>query len=306
MGKHNSGKILFGFLFAAVFLTAACEISFEQPTINYNSFELLELPGEFTRLLVNADITNNDSREADIEEVVFTVTIEGIVSEEMTYSDPINLESGETKTVDMLLDFRTEDAAALLVLLDNDAELNYTVTGTITADTALGLMDLDLDTGGTAVVEVDIDDYFLQPDIDVQTVVYNGGIPTILTSSMTFGIGAEICNNDSHAATFKSAEYTVMLEGGLTSSPADYDPADFAIAASGDPGDTVVRTDLTASFPVTAGNLAAMITLAGSVGSEIAYSISGTMTLTADIGDGPLDFILPLAVEGTTVLAPSF
>lgn len=293
-----------GILFLLALLS--CSPTFTQPEVTYNSFALLELPGVYVKLQVNADVTNLDRRDADITKVVYTAVVEGISSEEMTYETPFTIQKGATTTMDMPLTFTTANALAILEKLDNGTLLEYSVTGLFTANTCIGPLELTLDTTGTAEVVVDINDYFTQPGVTVNKVSYTSGTSPYsggltLISAMDFVINATVKNNAAYAATLKSASYTVTLEGGLTSSAATYANS-FDVAPAPASGSEVTRTDMPASFPVTVSNAAAFVTLASKIGSLINFTVSGTMTLTADIGAGDMDFVLPLSVAGTTTL----
>ncbi len=52
-------------------------IEFDQPAITFINYELPELPGEYTYLSINADVRNNDSRDAQINEIVYIVNVQG-------------------------------------------------------------------------------------------------------------------------------------------------------------------------------------------------------------------------------------
>jgi len=280
----------------------SCSPTFTQPSVTYNSFSLLELPSEYIKLSVNVDVTNLDKRKAEISQVTYTATVEGISSEAMTYATPFTLAKSATTTMDMPLTFTTANALALLRLIENGTNLEYTVTGVFTADTAVGPMDLILDTGGEAEVVVDINDYFEQPTVTVNTIRYATANTTpTLGSTMDYIINATIKNNAAYAANVTSAVYTVTLEGGLTSSSMTYSNA-FAVTAAGASGSEVVRDDMPASFPVSASNAAALVAIANKIGQQVQFTVNGTMNLTADIGAGNMNFVLPLYVTGTTTL----
>lgn len=304
MKKLLFSAVLVCLVACVLIFTLSCSMDFEQATVTYKSFKLDALPGALTQLTVNADVLNNDKRDADITKIVYTVTVEGVASEQMTYETPFTLAGGATNNMDMPLTFKTEDAAALLLVIKKDTDINYSIAGTMYASTPVGELELPLEITGTASVTVDFDEYFKQPTVEVTAMVYGGGEPTITTTKMDFDIIADITNNAPYAAMFKSAKYTVTLDGGAESSVTSYDPEDFSIAKSGEGLATVNRSDLTASFPINSGNLLAMVAVYNKVDSEsmMNYTITGTMILNADIGGGAADFTLPLFCSGTVSL----
>jgi hypothetical protein len=288
-------------------LLAACTPDFAQPELVYNSYRLVGLPGEYTDLIVNVDVRNRDDRDGDIRKVVYTAIVEGVPSEQMTYTTRFKLPAGSLKTnMDMELRFTTANAVSLLEKLKNGTNLEYRVTGTFDADTVIGEMTLDLDTSGSAVVETDIDDYFRQPGVAVQRVGFAGSTTPVPGSDLNLLIEAILTNNAPQQATFKSATYVVTLEGGLTSKEKTYAPTAFTMAAAGEVGSDVFKNDLPTAFGVTLANAASFNALVGKIGGSVAYTIRGTMTVSADLGDGPFDFVLPLSVSGTAPLVASF
>jgi hypothetical protein len=303
--------LLLGLAVLGLSTAVTCNPSFTQPGLTYRSYRLLELPGAFTKLRVNVDVQNRDDRDGDIKKVVYRATVEGVVSEEMTYDTRFTLKAGATANMDMPVTFTTTGAVALLEKLQNGANLNYTVAGKFYASTSFGDFELNLAAGGSAVVECDIDDYFVQPEVQVEKIYYDGptspytGNPlSPLVSEMKFKAVVNLTNQAAYGATFKSARYTITLEGGLTSNEQTY-ASEFAIAATGASGSLVRRDDMPATFAVNTSNAASFVTLAGKIGQQVQFTARGTMTLTADLGAGPVEFVLPLATSGQTLLTAS-
>jgi hypothetical protein len=278
---------------------------FKQPRLTYNSYRLLQLPTETTNLMVNADVKNEDLQNGDITSITYTATVEGVPSLEMTYGQNIKIKSGETQTRDMPLTFTTDGSLALLSKINKGTPLNYTVTGSFEAETFFGSYKLPLDIAGSAVVIVDIDDFFKQPSVEVQSFKLNSTTPACTfsgCSSGTMNITAKLTNNAQYGATVKSVKYTVTIEG-LTSDQMTYS-SQMVFDPNGGAVYTLTRNDLPVSFTVSIGNITSIVSLWSKVNSQVNFHINGTMTVNSTIGGISQDFVLPLSTTGDVLLLP--
>lgn len=137
------------------------ENMFEQPDIKVNSIDgtytIVGSPiptGYIFDLNCNTTVTNNDTRNAVIDEITYIVTTEGIVSETHYYTDTYstNLSISGSSTVDLILPVSYSIGATEGIALANglsDGYANYTIDGTFhvisidgeTADLTLPLHD---------------------------------------------------------------------------------------------------------------------------------------------------------------------
>lgn len=273
----------------------ACAPDFSQPDLSFQGFSVDGLPGEFVDLLVDVEIRNTDPRDGNIRSVSYQAYVAGVRSESSTYreSSAFLLPAGKPVNKTMPLRFRTEDALELLRRIERDNDLSYSVDGTFDADTPVGVRTLELRASGSATVEVDLDDFFLQPSVEVLSVTFVDGAAEA-GGDIETKVEARITNNAEHAVTVESVRYTVTIEKALVSNEETY-VSEFSIGAA---SAAVTLSDLPASFPVTMQNALAAVALQGMIGDNVGFTVQGLMTLkSAQVGDGAA-FVLPLFVEG--------
>ena len=285
-------------LLALVILTiASCKKSdlFEQPTIEVTGYTLTELPGEYAYLEIDMLVTNNDTREADILDVVYTVVIEGVTSEleEEDINKKILVDSPLELTLPLTL--KTKDAIELLSKLDKGEELNYSVTGTFHVDEpGLKKFDLPINITGSAFVDVGFDDFYKQPQVttnNITGIYLNNGTSSI---KFDFDVDCTIKNMDTRGATIDEVEYVVYIEG-LESAAHLYSDAyskDFSIAGE---GTKTLTLPVTLTVNTTEGNAL----IAAIEDGTIDYTVEGIFHIKK-IEENDTDFNLPLYLTGNT------
>ena len=268
---------------------------FKQPTVVVKDYELSELPGDTVLLDVKVDVTNNDSKGATVVELEYVANIEGIISSEM--NEPFNevFSAGQTKTLTMQVELPTVGATSLLSKLELDGEVDFTIVGLFDIEEVdLGSFKLPLDIAGKATVVKGIDEYFEQPTIIVNkyqiTSIYNINFSTF-TADVDLDVNVKVTNNDTHGADITKVVYTCVIEG-LTSDEEVYSTV-FSLEATGDSADNEIL-----DMPLTLKNVPASIYKKDTVN----YVITGYFYATATLETDPLDFVLPLHVEGSTQL----
>ncbi|RLD49626.1 MAG: hypothetical protein DRI94_10770, partial [Bacteroidetes bacterium] len=174
--------------------------AFEQPTIDVKGFSLQELPGEYTNLNVDIELTNNDSREATIADASYQVVIEGAASENMTADINKEILVGTPLKLTLPLTLKTKDAIQLLAKLDAGQQLNYSVTGTFHADEPIiKRFDLPIDVQGTANVDVGYEDFYEQPDVTVTDISVSSSGDDVSGYTYNFDVSCDVKNNDTRS-----------------------------------------------------------------------------------------------------------
>jgi LEA14-like dessication related protein len=297
-------------LFLSVLLLSGCSLDsmFQQPQVTVIDYELVELPGETTKLLIECDVKNMDSHDGDVKSINYVAVIEGVTSESMTYNTPFTMLGNQTLRMKLPLTLPTADAALLLDKLNAGKSLSYTVTGKFTADTFLGTQELSLNISGSAFVDIGIEDFFLQPSVEMNETagfyVTSLGNPPFFTQPITIEIKEVIVsNNDAHSASVKKMDYTVNIEG-VNSQKMTYTPGTpIPIASAQSNGAQIVMSNLPMNFSYTA--LIGVVNVAASGNYYVDYTIIGTVLIEADLGDGPLEFYLPINTSGSNTLLVS-
>ncbi|OHD56836.1 MAG: hypothetical protein A2Y33_12775 [Spirochaetes bacterium GWF1_51_8] len=300
-------------IFVFMLFLAACSLDsmFQQPQVTVIDYELVELPGDNTKLLIECDVKNMDSHDGTVQSITYTAVIEGVTSQNMTYSSQFTILGNQTLRMKLPLTLPTADAALLLDKLNAGKSLSYTVTGKFTADTFLGIQELSLNISGSAFVEIGIEDFFIQPFIEMNEsqgfyVTDLGSPPAPFGSNQPVEIEIKeviISNKDAHSATVKNMIYTVSIEG-VNSQKMTYTPSSpIPISNTGTPGAHITLSNLPMNFTYT--SLYGVISLAASQNYYVDYTIIGTVTIEADLGDGPLEFVLPINTSGTNTILVS-
>jgi len=303
--KRIKFSLLMIMLMSLGLFQCSLDVFFENPTTTFIEYKLIELPTEVTKINVTVDVKNNDSQDGDIKKATYKVNILGVETLEMTYNTPFLLKGGETKRLTFPLTFTTANAVTLLDKLSEPA-LTYTVTGEFDAETYFGDVTLPINQTGSATVSIDIDDYFTQPEI-IYDETAGFDITTTLPLFPPYPTSVEaklkkitIKNLDeNYGAKVNKIVYVVKIAGN-TSNEMTFDNTNSSTQVPFDMGkkdsatDTKILIDLPVSFPFSAS----LISLA--TGGYQSYTISGKAYVTADIGNGAQDFILPIYSEGTT------
>ncbi len=300
--------VFFAVILFVIFGCTANQL-FQQPSITVIDYELKEPPGEYTYLLMECDIKNNDTHDGDVKKIDYRVTVEGVQSQQMTYSEQFTMGGSQTVRKKLPLTFLTADALPLLLKIGGGSPLNYAATGNILADTPLGEQNLDLNVSGSADLEIDLNDFFLQPTITMDetqgfqvTVLGSPAIPPFIPASPTTVIikKTDVLNNDTREVLVKKVEYTVTIEG-VQSQKMTHTPASaIAVAANGQAGDTISIADLPLTFSYSA--LVAAVNFAVSGTYYVDYTIKGKVLIEADLGEGPVEFYVPLDTSGTNTI----
>ena len=275
--------------------------AFEQPTIDVKGFSLQELPGEYTNLNVDIELTNNDSREATIADASYQVVIEGAASENMTADINKEILVGTPLKLTLPLTLKTKDAIQLLAKLDAGQQLNYSVTGTFHADEPIiKRFDLPIDVQGTANVDVGYEDFYEQPDVTVTDISVSSSGDDVSGYTYNFDVSCDVKNNDTRSVSTDEIEYTVTIAG-LTSETHLYSDTytyNFSVNGGATTSLTLpVTLNLSASQKTDLDNAIA----AGTVN----YSVEGTFH-AVEVDGSPTDFILPLYITGSISVGDMF
>lgn len=236
-------------------------------------------------------VQNNDPRAATIDEIEYTVTIEGIPSETHHYSDRYNFpfridgNASDSLTLPLLLTLDAESGAQLATAIQ-DGSIDYSVEG-IFHTTNVDSIDLDFSlplylTGST---DADIlSTLFVQP-----TVTVTGYELKELPGDTTYlDIKMLLTNNDTRTARIHDVHYTVIVDG-ITAIP-EYVVVDETI-----PTDTI-----TLVMPLTLLTSDAIRILEKlDAGEELPYEVTGTFHI-----DDPVlnQFNLPIDISGIAVV----
>lgn len=291
-------KKIFVIMFVALGVVAmfSCdkEDLFDQPSINVIGFSLDGLPGEYTTINVDVQVINNDSKEAQIKDAEYQVTIEGFVSE--TESVEIGQKIYNDVPLDLTLPItlKTTDAIQLLTKLDAGEQLSYTVDGTFHLDKAvLDAIDLPIDIEGTASVDVGFEDFFEQPDVTVNSMEGTYTINGLTSYVFEFDVNCDVKNMDSRDAIVDEVEYIVYVEGVESNTHLYSDSYSTDITIDG--GVTIdMILPVTLNLGLTDG-----ITLAAAMtDGTVSYVVEGTFHVIKVDGTTE-DFLLPLYVEGS-------
>ncbi len=190
---------------------------FEQPTVDVTGYTLLELPGEHTYLTIDIVVTNNDTREVEILDIDYQVDIEGVLSLEESETINQTIQVGTPLELTLPVTLVTEEAIELLSILDAGENLNYHVLGTFHVnEPVLNLFDLPIDITGSASVDIGFEEFFQQPDIEVNSIdadYTTSGFPVPVSYTIQMDVNTTIENIDSHNVIIDEVEYVVTIEG---------------------------------------------------------------------------------------------
>ncbi len=274
---------------------------FEQPTIDVTGISLQELPGEYTKLNIDVEVTNNDSREATIADAVYTAVIEGITSEAMTTDINKEILVGTPLKLTLPLTLKTKDAIQLLAKLDKGEKLDYSVTGTFHVDEpVLKRFDLPIDVQGTANVDLGYENFYKQPDVTVTDLTVSSSGDDDAGYVYKFDVTCDVKNNDTRNVSIDEVEYTVTIAG-FTSETHLYSDT-YSSNLSVDGGATVSLT-----LPITLNLDAAQKNeLENAIASgTVDYTVEGTFH-AVEVDGSAVDFILPLYITGSITVEDMF
>jgi hypothetical protein len=310
-----------GILSLAFFITLyGCSLQdmFQQPQVTVLGYELVELPGDQTKLLVECDVKNMDSHDGDVKTVTYTAVIEGVTSLAMTYSTPFTMKGNQTLRMKLPLTLNTADDYVLLDKMNAGKSLNFTVTGKFTADTFLGRQELNLNVAGSANVTAGLENFFTQPSVHMDEsqgfrVTNLGspaspGIPNLVPPNPGTPVQVNIkytivSNLDTNSATVKKVVYTVNMQGVNSDKMTNIPSTPIAIAATGQAGSGIVLTNLPLNFNYT--SFMGAIGLITGTNYYVNYTIKGTILVTANLGPSNIDFYLPLNTSGSNTILVS-
>ncbi len=289
-------------IFGLMSMSCNKEKLFQQPTIEVLGYELKGLPTDSAHIDVNIKLTSTDKRSVHLADVDYQVNIEGYLSGVEKCDIDKDIEPDSSLEMTLPLTLATDDAIQLLSMLDKGQSLDYTVTGTFHVDDPFyNLLDFPINISGSAKVEVGFEEYFEQPDVNVDSVVTSyvtteiNGIPTSYTFNMR--VYTTVTNKDNRSAVIDEIEYTPTIEGKTAAKGyySDTHTEDFSIEAGA--SDTV-SFPLTLSFGATDG----AVFLSKLMDGYADYIVEGTFH-TIKVDGEAADFKLPLYVEGSAPIS---
>ena len=280
--------------FAMSMFSCDVEDLFDQPTIEVTGFALKKLPGEYTYLEIDMLVTNNDSREAFISDVEYTVVIEGYTAEKENVDINQDILVKTPLELTLPLTLKTIDAIKILAMLDAGEELDYTVTGTFHVDEpVLNLFDLPINIEGTASVDVGFEEFYKQPEVTVKDMTGAYAINGFTSYVFDFDVNCDVENMDSRNVVVDEVEYIVYVEGVKSNTHWYSESYSTDIAING--GEKIAMTlPVTMNLGVTEGLTLAAAMMDGTV----SYTVEGTFHVIK-VDGGAADFLLPLYVTGS-------
>ena len=281
---------------AILLSTMGCALfGFVQPSVIVNTVELDGLPGvETTNLLVRVTIQNNDTRGADITRLEYTVVIEDVSSNRMDVDLNRSIPGGGSIDVVLPLAMPTTQSSAVLARMQKGAPIEYEITGTIYIDNAFANA-LPLDVRGETSVSIGYEEYFSQPEIEVEnftiTAIDTTSLLTSSTVTVTLDARITVTNTSEYAAVISSIDDYVVGVGSASSVRASHTES-FFIGAGG-------TANAKHTLNITAVELEGVSWTAAwdwYTAQHVSVLITGRFTATADIGEGDTVFVLPLRV----------
>ncbi len=244
---------------------------------------------------VTNTVKNMDSRSVTIDEVEYTVTIEGTESEthlySSSYSTDISIAGDGTISLNLpvTLNLNSAEGEALASAVD-DGTVNYTVEGTFHATKVDGsTVDFILPLYITGSTSVSLGDFFEQPTIEVTgyTLLELPGEFTQLDITML------VTNNDTREALITDVDYQVEIEG-IMSETEEVDINQTLL----------VGTPLELTLPITlVTNDAAQLLTILDAGEELNYHATGTFHVDEPVLNL---FDLPIDITGTATVDAGF
>lgn len=265
---------------------------FEQPTVEVVGYTLLELPNQYAQLEVEVSVTNNDTREAQIADIEYELTIEGIEAEPVQLDINQNITVGTPLVLNLPVTLQTSDAIQLLDKMVAGENLAYVATGTFHIDDpVLEQFDLPLNVSGTATVEAGYEDFYSQPQVTLNdiSVVYNDNG----SYNFDFDIACTVQNMDSRNVTINEVEYVVNIEGVESNLHLYTDSYTNPLQIAGN-GSVDLNLPVTFSLNSSQGEMLAQAIEDGTIN----YTVEGIFNAT-NVSGITTDFILPLYLDGS-------
>ncbi len=279
-------------------LSCKKEKMFEQPTVELNGYSLEGLPGEYTNLIVDIVVTNNDDREATIKEAMYIVSIEGYIAEKETVEINKKITAGGSLELSLPLKLVTNDAVQILKKLDAGGELAYTVTGSFrVSDPVLKLFDWPIDIEGTASVKAGFEDFFQQPGIIINELTYTYQLKGFTSYTFDVEANSTVVNQDDREAVIDEVEYTVNVEGVQSETHLYSNVYDTDIQMA--PGDSL-QLILPVNMVLDPVEGATLVTALADDSAD--YTIEGTIHVIS-IEGASTDFFLPLYETGRVAIS---
>jgi len=270
---------------------AGYEDFYNMPTVT-----LIDIAGNFTAngtdsyifdFNVTCAVHNNDARRAMVDEVEYTVTIEGISTDlhqfSDTYPDGLSLEGNgdDTLTLPIMLTLDATTGAQLASAIQ-DENIEYSVEGIFHA-TEVDSIDSDftlpLYLNGSTNADI-LSTLFVQPTIEVTAYT----LKKLPTDTTYLEIDMTLTNNDTRTALIADATYSATIEGIQ------------CFTESVDLDQTIGSDPLGLTLPMTLLTADAIQILAKlDASEELAYTALGTFHI-----DDPVleSFDLPIDIKG--------
>jgi len=275
---------------------SSCDLEdlFKQPTITVTGVSLRELPGEYADIDVTFLLTNNDRRDAKITNVDYDVNIEGFTAEGQSFVLDKTLKTNEPLELTLPLRLLTTDAIQLLKMLDAGNDLSYAVTGIFNVDKAfVGAVDFPINVKGTTSVDIGFENFFNQPEINVNDISGTYAINGISSYTFDLDVNADIINQDNRNVVIDEVEYVVYVEG--VKSNKHYYSSTYSqdLSISGG-GKVTLDLPVTLNLSLTEGAGLA----SGLLDGMADYIVEGTFH-AIEVDGVTTDFYLPLYVTGS-------
>jgi len=256
-------------------------------------YSLLEFPDDSIHLEIEVQITNNDHRTVNIDEIAYQISIEGIMAkpEKVKISQEF---SPETPLIlDLPLSVATHDALSLFSQIESGEELAYQVTGTIHFDDPiLKLFDIPLNVTGSASVDIGYEDFYTEPEVEISDIEVDFTLINLTTYQFDFTVTLSVVNENPYAITVDEMNYTVDIEG-IVSDPGRYtdlNSSPFYIEA-----DQSGSLQIPIVFTLALADGLALINALSDV--IFAYEVVGDLHVI-DVSGFPVDITIPYTKSG--------
>ena len=182
---------------------------FEQPKVNAKDFNVVDINAEKTEISITVEIINSDPNDAKVSDLIYNVEVEDTNSEEMTYTNNIHIDSGETIILVLPLIMPTQGAVDLLDKLDSGTDLKFAVKGKFTTHFgSISIPDLPLDVNGVVALVKGKAEFFKQPEISVK----DFNLTDINETNITLLITVDVKNIDPMNAEVSNLSYIADVE----------------------------------------------------------------------------------------------
>jgi LEA14-like dessication related protein len=210
-------KIICLFLILSAFVSCKKERIFLEPGVEIISYSLTEFPGEYLHLNITVEITNNDDRQPNINEVEYQVFIEGLTSEPEIFVVDTIFRTDEPLELTLPLTFKTDEALELVDQLEVGQELSYQVVGSISFnDPILKLFTIPVDVSGTAIVDMGFDEFYEEPTVLLSDIQIDYKIIDWTSYQFIINTSCLVDNPNPFDVTIDEVVYTVKVENVLS------------------------------------------------------------------------------------------